>query len=484
MKISERFQLQKTQAELDFVDIDPERDTPLYLDPHLLSQRNDAFAINAHRTVEDFFSLLLALIRENRLEEARSLFSNLHEPNETCLGVSVGAPRGRGVGAVQAEEIFQSISQSRAVRTGVVEHIEDCRIFVPNVDKDKVSDMTTNIIRGHLIDYTQNQCLLHGIALRADTATGPCWNRATHAWEVGYDDMLVVDDKVILLVPKAIVSFAKIFALGKYHQHFVLNFLKHEQLSTNGPFVRRRQLRNGAEKVWVVKKELSESIAPPTKDFATSFTLQHGQVFANFKAWASQNAKPLGDGELAPDEDITVIARYLADRLTHTPVGNDSASAYHRLMVGILELVFYPNLSCPQVEREIHEGRKRIDIVFDNSAITGFFWRVHQIQHIPAQYVMVECKNYGREIGNPEVDQIAGRFSANRGRVGLLLCRSVDNFDRLLDRCRDVYRDNQELIIPLVDADFLQILLARSLDPTDRSEEQLLAGRARDIIVA
>ena len=483
MKISERFQLGKSQVELDFVDIDPDRDTPLYLSPHSLGYRSDAFSAEAHRTIESFFRFFLDLIRAGETDHARSLFEYLHEPNETCLGISSGNPNGRGVGSQQAQQIFDSIIQSRAIQTGVVEHLEDCRIFIHGIDKDKVSDMTTNIIRGCLVRYTQQQCLLHGIPLRPNTATGPCWNRENVRWEEYHDDMLVIDGAPILLVPKGVVSFAKTFGMGKYHQRFVLDFLKQEQLRTNGPFVHRRQLRNGGEKVWVSKMELKDNIAPAEKDFVTGFTARHREVFADFRKWAASSESSLNDDEIQPGLDLAAALAYLRQRLPTIAVGNDGATAYHRLVTGILEAIFYPTLISPSIEREIHDGRKRIDIVFDNAADEGIFSRLHRIHRIPCQYIAIECKNYGREVGNPEVDQLSGRFSPNRGQVGMLLCRSVENMDLLIRRCRDTYTDNRGLIIPLIDEDLDRLLSEKIENELARPEDRLLGDRIREIIM-
>jgi hypothetical protein len=116
-----------------------------------------------------------------------------------------------------------------------------------------------------------------------------------------------------------------------------------------------------------------------------------------------------------------------------------------------LTALFYPHLTQPRKEWDIHDGRKRIDIVFTNTAGGGFFYWVGQ--HYSAPLIIVECKNYSGDVANNELDQLAGRFSPRRGRVGLLLSRSFKNEQRFAQRCRDTATDDRGYIIQLTDAD-------------------------------
>jgi hypothetical protein len=118
-----------------------------------------------------------------------------------------------------------------------------------------------------------------------------------------------------------------------------------------------------------------------------------------------------------------------------------------------LTALFYPSLSNPVKQLQIHEGRKRIDLTYTNVAGQGFFHWLSM--HYSASHIFIECKNYGRELGNPELDQMAGRFSPSRGQFGIITCRSFENKELFFKRCRDTANDQRGFIIPLDDDDLL-----------------------------
>jgi hypothetical protein len=478
VRISEIFGLNVRQAELDFVDVDIDRDTPLFLDPFVLSTRTDPWSVQASNTVRSFFHFFINLLYAGQTDEARILFDYLHEPNETSLGLSRGRPRGNGIGDGDAQRIFESLASSRAAQTGLLNDLEDCRIFVNGVDKDKTSDMTTNIIRKHLLDYTVQQCSLWGIPMEQNAPSGFYWSSGQRQWESGTSDLLFANRRKILLVPKAVVSYSKQHTPQQFHQHFVLNFLQHEHLRMRSALVRQTIRKGRVVREYVTKKSLVERAnAGFSKEFLTTFTNAHPEVFRNFQQAPRTKSKSLPINDFS-DFDVDAVTEYLSNKLQSIPFGRDNATAFHRTVVSILDFALYPRLTNPIIEREIHEGRKRIDLTFDNGAPEGFFLRLPNQARLPCPFIFVECKNYGREIGNPEIDQLGGRFSFNRGKVGLLVCRSLENPGTLIERCRDTYRDDRGLILPLVDDDLLAALQERAADvefPLEQRLQQLYA---------
>lgn len=481
MKISQIFDLKKSQYELDFVDVDIEKDNHLFLDPFFISTRPDPWSTNANRTIKSFFQYAIDLIKSGQIDEAKSIFTNLNEPNETCLGMSKAKPRGNGMGPENSEQVFDSLMKSKAVETGVVENLEDTAIFIDGIGKDKVSDATTNIIRKCLLEYTEKQCELWGIPLTPEVPSGFYWDIDQRNWNQAFCKRLIIDEKSYILVPKQSVTFYKDYVGQQYHQHYVLNFLQGEHLQKGSSLVRIRTLKNGNTERYVTKNDIKDKEAPFSKELLRNFTRSHPDIFGNFQRDKALKVKPIANEQIS-EISLEEVVKILTDSLLATNPGNTDASKYHKLMVGISELIFFPHLSHPIREREINSGRKRIDFTMDNSAISGFFHRLHDVHKIPAGYALIECKNYARDIENPELDQLSGRMTVNSRMFGMLFCRSIANIDLIKDRCRDYWKQKRELILVITDDDVLKWLENIVINPGTILDD--LEAKQREIIVS
>lgn len=459
MKISKKFNIKRKQSELDFVDIDINKDTPLFIDPYRISKLSGDFIDQANDVINNYFSFLIELLSSNNIQKAREIFTNLNEVNETCLGFSSDNPMGNGLGIKSSNDFFEAIRKSKAVELGILNSLEDIKVFIPGVSSDRISDMTTNIIRKLLIEYTQEQCNIFNIPLTSNVASGMFWDINSRSWKQEYTDMLVINGKRYLLVPKIIVTYGDGISASTYYQHFVLDFLQNENIKSNTNLVQFRKGKKNKGEPFVTKKDINEKqlnikkgeIA--SKEWLATFTNAHARVFNKFKVEAITRMK-----SVEFNEQKEKIASYLIEQLKSIRPGNANASEYHITMLCILEFIFYPDLSNPRKEVEVNEGRKRIDIIYNNTSSKGFLYDLYEKYDIPAHFIMVECKNYSNDIGNPELDQLLGRFSKQRGKFGISTSRTAEDYSNLIKRCNDIYRDTDNLIIPLLDKDILYML--------------------------
>jgi hypothetical protein len=475
-KFSQHFGIGLTQPELDFVDINLDGDLPLYVDPFAISIYDNEWANRCNDRIVLFFQTAINSIRRGDTAAAARMLSDLSEPNETRLGVSRGRPQGRGVSGKQAFDLHKALASSQAAKSGILSELAECDLFVEGIGRDKISDVTTNIIRDLLVEYTQTQCELHGIPLRGAVSSGRIWDDRLARWREKYVPLPTYKGTRVVLVPKHIVRRRLALEAGDYYNHHVLEFLQEEHLKAHTGLV--EVLKNGRSRV--TKKRLRESY-PFSKEWLAAFSDEHPAVLEEYKKSRYRGAKRnrlIDIALLHEDFDEAAFARALVAALRHISPGNEGASAYHKFMIGALEFLFWPNLINPVKEQEIHEGRKRIDICYTNAAEEGFFHRAHASPQMKAIRVFVECKNYSKDPANPEIDQIGGRFSHTRGRLGLLVFRNTSDYEKLVARCRDTALDDRGYILPLSDGQIVAMLddvAGRNRPNIDRRLEELLS---------
>lgn len=462
MRVSQHYKLGRTQAELDFVDVDIRGDTPLFIDPQAIRQLPDEWGHECVRYVQDFFSQVLGAIRGNKNSRAQALLEGLREPNETHLGFSSGRSQGRALGPQSARNVWEALSKSQAAQSGLLVDLEDTILLVYGIGSDIVSDITTNLIRLPLIKYTQETCDRYGIATSSQVWSGPLWNPSEKRWdEGGFVRLPAPKGSRLLLVPKAIVRRQMEYDADDYYGDFIIPFLEQEEIRAGTSLV--RTLKSRPQK-WVAKKDIAEKYGSD-KASIVRITLENPELLGQYKkrVATSPRRRPLDHTDLAaatgsamPDWD-----RLLNDVLSVTP-GTSGATDYHRAVERLLSALFSNSLIMPQIETPLHEGRKRVDITYVNAGQTDFFAWVKA--NYPAGHVFVECKNYKGDPENPELDQIAGRFSPSRGKFGILVCRQLEDRELFMQRCRDTARDDRGWIIPLDDADLRTLTEARRDD--------------------
>jgi hypothetical protein len=448
MRVSQHYKLGRTQPTLDFVDVDVDGDTRVFVDPRAIRMLQSEWSEDCTALVRNFFEHVLSLIRRGLNGKARALLSTLREPNETHLGMSKGRARGRALGSGSAREVWEALSTSDAARTGLLEDLEDTILMIEGVNADIVSDITTNIIREPLILYTQQKSRYYGIPLVPDVVSGPVWNPETKTFESRYVDLPVTPSGKLLLVPKAIVRQRMDYDAGEYYRHYLLEHLQSVELRANTELV--HLLKNGSTRVH--KKDLIKKYGSG-KHAIVEQTKRYPQVLKRYRdSKKSRVNRPMDHLTLAasertrpPDWD-----RLLLD-LKEVPAGRADAPGYEKAAESLLSALFYPSLADPHVHTPIHNGRKRIDITYANIATDGFFRWLSLHHH--SGHLFIECKNYVGDPGNPELDQLSGRFSAQRGRVGLLVCRQFSDKALFLQRCRDTASDDRGFVIALDDDD-------------------------------
>jgi hypothetical protein len=477
MRVSQQFGLGITQPSLGFVDIDTERDTPLFLDPSALLSIQNEWSSECQSLIQHFFQTVLDAIRDGDVEGARDLLIPLSEPNETHLGLSTGSKsRGRGLGEMLAYELVDALASSPAVTSGLLVDLQDTALMVEGVGSDRISDIATNIIREPLIRYTQEVCRFYGIPMES-VDSGAFWQPHLSRWATEFVDLPMGPNGKLLFVPKELVRVKLDFSAEEYYRKYLLVHLQQVHLAANSALV--TVLRSGEHRVY---KTTLEAEYGSGKRAAARLTKEYPNVLAEYRTAKQNDPAPVASHEAfakaTGEGDVDWMG--LLTAVTGIESGPSTASDYHRAVYSLLKPLFWPSLGFPRIENEIHEGRKRIDISFTNQARSGFF--AHMRDNYIAAYIPIECKNYSADPGNPELDQLSGRFSNLRGWVGVLVCRSMENKALFIKRCRDTALDDRGFVIPLDDDDLRTLVEARMAGEDQDDWESLLRERFQSLI--
>jgi hypothetical protein len=188
-------------------------DLPLFIDPFLLFNSENP----QYRKLHDNIIKYLRFLKDKSLTQtidsgALKAWYTFREVEQNWLGFSAIGNRGSGLGTDFAQalnenlvRVFDTPGQRQVTRGS---HLEKLCLIKEGVGRDNISDFTTNLIKGFLLEYTQTfarQYISHD--LRAIFRVARVYfNYVTESWEERTYELPKFGKSFVILTPKALLT--------------------------------------------------------------------------------------------------------------------------------------------------------------------------------------------------------------------------------------------------------------------------------------
>jgi len=418
-----------SQYQVDFVIPRIGIDLPLEFDPFLLFKSRDSEYRKLHKLLIATFNAGVAAIREGGTDEARRLF-DFPEVSAIGLGYTQGGKRGSGVGSYLAGLIVDTLEASPALQQRGVRHVEEMQLLSAGIGPDRVSDITANVLKRFLIEYTQRQCRIWDVEMAKNVPVSHIFNHLSNEWEDSFEDLPIspINGAPILFVPRRIVR--------------VLPWINYDDFVRSEFNVYLKARRD----------QIKKSSAQAKTDVVTVTRRDISLVDRYVKAREAQsgNARPTLD---YIDEDLCRESDRLKERLAAIAIGRSEAERYQHLALEILNFLFNPELIDGQPEVKTIEGTERRDIIFTNDSDESFWEYVRNEYGI---ILMFETKNT-EELDTDAINQTATYLGVRIGGLGVIVTRRPPK-DSIVKKIMTVFNDGRKVILTLCDEQLRELL--------------------------
>lgn len=157
MFFSERFQVDSNLVKAyGAIDISLVCDIPLFIDPMLIFNSDKSTYQSLHQEFIQYFHFLYTKSKQGLSNKEIDAWFNFSEVPNNWLGYSLVGNKGLALGRQFANFLYNNIEF--ALNTNYIsktQHIEKAMLLYEGSGKDKISDLTVNLIKRFLCEYTE-----------------------------------------------------------------------------------------------------------------------------------------------------------------------------------------------------------------------------------------------------------------------------------------------------------------------------------------
>lgn len=291
MRISENFELNKKQNELEFLDVKLESDNLLFINPNLIVNDTTVLGKQMSLIVSKFWLNVYNSIKNRNDLRTIQLLNGLGEPKETRLGYSSDDVHGNSVGKIIIPKIIDNLKESILVNRLNLRELSNVELFIEKIGPDRISDITTKIIKSQLIKFTQEQCSIHNIPTKSCKQKN-ILNNLNLKWgnKIVSLPHSKENDKPIIFVPKKFVrdSGGVSRNISQFYR-FIINFVINKREIT-------KDIQGTGKKGKVLKKDI-KNVYPKNKKTLQYFSNKYPRLLADYKS-SNIKTEDLTDNEI------------------------------------------------------------------------------------------------------------------------------------------------------------------------------------------
>jgi hypothetical protein len=432
-RLIDYFNIPITQEEVDFAIPFLDEDIPLFLDPFLLWKSPSQQDNSLHLSLVNAFNRFGKLSITDR-NCARQLLIESSECREVGLG-NGKTKRGLKISENTADEILDLFSSIPQIKAAGFAHFEEIQLYVSNISKDRISDISCNFLKSFLIDFTQDECNKYSIPMKLFSRQS-IYNMRTG--RIDLEDVNLPfnpeDGQPIIFVPKRWLRFSPWI---NYEDYFNNAFIKagHE---------------DEIEKVKVL-----------------NYNRNHYDMIIAFISSKERSQSDCKNDPLFKQIPI-VSAKKCLNSILKLPSGKDNNAdkQYESNCTRLMASLLYPHLDFAQAQSRTDTGTQIRDLIFYNNCTYPLLADLYK--NYDCKQIVFEMKNV-QEISRDHINQLNRYLSEQFGRFGIFLTRNAIK-QNIFQNTIDLWSGQRKCIICLTDDDIkmmVDVFESKQRDPTE-----------------
>lgn len=432
-RLTDHYGVLVSQAAVDFAIPFLDEDIPLFVDPFLLWKSPSQQDQSLHTAIVNSFNNLGHRWKTGDKENAKRILISSSECDEVGLGLS-HTKHGQRIGASAAESILSLFDDIPEYNKHGFVHFEEIQMFVDQIARDRISDITCSFVKSFLIDFTIDACYRYSIPVEDVSLPVYDYRQNDFANERTTLPVSPEDKKPIIFVPKRWLRRIQWLNFDDYFENCV---------------------------------PAESPTAKPSRVKVLTYNRHHfdevrGYIAAKEREKSSCHNDPL----FTQIPIISARAGLGAIRKLPTGINDSNDKKYERETSRLMASLLYPQLDFADTQSRVESGALIRDLIFYNNQAHPFLREIYD--KYASHQLVFELKNV-KEIEREHINQLHRYLKDQFGKFGVLLTRNPLS-RAMLKNTIDLWAGQRVCIIAVTDSDLdimVELYDAKQRDPLD-----------------